>query len=261
MHFSRTSTARARVSRALALIILALMLGAVSVRAAEPAQGAAQPQTLSVLNLLQPISVEVNEAVAQAALADPVYIEGQQSAIPMEEMAGVWSRAFARTGFDYNASLFQALQGAGNEEYLMLVNSGGLSYVIPVLNAIKAGKSDYMVQRGWVSAQTAEQVRLFGRAIGILDAGLGKESASAADGGDGNALGRYCGRVNTFFSQGENVNQVWIDSLEGGYTGEFFFDASEEGCLALMREGEKLCFDYLGSEGGMHWIAGCAADR
>ncbi len=260
MHFSRTHTACACVSRAYALILLVLVLGAAPVQGAGPESGPAS-QPLSVLNLLQPIPVEVNEAVAQAALNDPLYMEGQ-SAMPMEEMAGVWSRAFARTGYDYNASLFQALQGAGNEAYLMLVDSGGLSYVIPVLNAIKAGKQDYMAARGWVSTETAEQVQLFGRAIGLLDCpgqkGDGKGSAGASDMSD---LGRYCGRVNTFSSQGENVTQVWIDSLEGSYTGEFFFDSSEESCLSLMREGEKLCFDYLGSEGGMHWMAGCSADR
>ena len=128
MHFSRTHTACACVSRAYALILLVLVLGAAPVQGAGPESGPAS-QPLSVLNLLQPIPVEVNEAVAQAALNDPLYMEGQ-SAMPMEEMAGVWSRAFARTGYDYNASLYQALQGAGNEAYLMLVDSGGLSYVI-----------------------------------------------------------------------------------------------------------------------------------
>ena len=260
MHFSRTHTACACVSRAYALILLVLVLGAAPVQGAGPESGPAS-QPLSVLNLLQPIPVEVNEAVAQAALNDPLYMEGQ-SAMPMEEMAGVWSRAFARTGYDYNASLFQALQGAGNEAYLMLVDSGGLSYVIPVLNAIKAGKQDYMVARGWVGPETAEQVRLFGRAIGLLDCpGQKGEGRSATDGGATGALGRYCGRVNTFSSQGENVTQVWIDSLEGGYTGEFFFDSSEESCLSLMQEGGKLCFDYQGAEGGMHWIASCSAER
>lgn len=214
-------------------------------------------QSLRVLNLLLPIPAEVDEEVAQAALNDPLYTEGQ-SGIPMEEMAGVWSRAFARAGLDYNASILQALQGAGSEEFGQLLRSGGLPYVIPVLNGIKAGKCPYMIAQGWVTEQTAAEVLRFGTAMGFMqNSDEVAESAGTGPAREGHATGRYCGTVNTFSSQGENVTQVWFNELQGGYMGEFFFDSSEEDCLSLMQEGQVVCFDYLGSEGDMHWIAGC----
>ncbi len=242
--------------RTLVCVALLLACWAGMASGARAAQApAAQP--LAVLNLLSPIPAEVDEEVAQAALNDPLYMEGK-STIPMEEMSGVWSRAFARAGLDYNASILQALQGADTEAYRQLLHSGGLPYVIPVLNGIKAGKCEYMVAQGWVSEQTAAEVLRFGTAMGfVTDNDEVSETAGTSPARDRHAAGRYCGTVNTFSSQGENVTQVWFNDVQGGYMGEFFFDSSEESCLSLMQEGQVVCFDYLGSEGGMHWIAGC----
>ena len=219
------------------------------------AQGEPAVQSYGVLNLLVPVPANVESNVSQAVLQDGVYAAAQGN-LPMHEMVGVWSRAFARAGYDYDLSLYQALKGAGSAEYEAFKACGGIAYVIPLLNGIKEERREIMIESGWVGEATIEAAWRFGIAIGFL-----ADTHSAPDAGSGAGTGENGresleARVRGLVQLADSIVFVWLESADGEDLGEFSFDAGSAGCQDTLEEGSMAIVEYVEREGGF-WIEHC----
>lgn len=233
---------------ALALAILLLVV--------EPALGQREVamQTNGVLNLLVPIPSNVESNISQAALQDSVYAAKRVN-LPMHAMVGVWSRAFARAGYDYNLSLYQALKGAGVAQYEELKAYGGIAYVIPFLNALKDGRRDVMLQSGWVGEATVDAAVRFGTAIGFLSDEK-VPLAAAAGAVDEGELASLSARVRGLVQLADSIVFVWLETPEGEDLGEFYFDAESAECQEALEEGAMAFIEYAVRDGS-NWIEVC----
>ncbi len=233
-------------------------------------------QAASVLNLQYPIPRAFDEAVAQAVFQDSVYVDNYGN-VPMEEMVGVWARAFARVGYDFDASIYQAVHGAGQQEYRKLNKSGGLAYIVPIFNALKADKWEYMVRNGWLRNRTAQEVVVFASSIGVpiearKPANL-NDAPSQLEQVRKSALKKsqiLCGTVSRYSSPVTSVNRVWFTDENGEDMGDFFFGNDDESCQSMVQEGQTICFSSMGEwpntlgleslgieEKTLRWISQC----
>ncbi len=209
-------------------------------------------QAAGVLNLQYPIPRAFDEAVTQAVFQDSVYADNYGN-VPMEEMVGVWSRAFARVGYDFDASIHQAVHEAGQQEYQKLSRSGGLAYIVPIFNALKADKWAYMVKNGWIRNRTAQEVVVFANSIGVpIEARMPadvNDAPSQLEQVRKSALQKsqiLCGTVSRYSSPVTSVNHVWFTDENGEDMGDFFFANDDESCQSMVQEGQTICFSYLG---------------
>lgn len=150
----------------LACVLVLLTVFLTPARAAVGSAGQTGEGDLAVVDLLAGIPPSFDEAVTAAVLGDRVYVESLGN-VPLDEMAGVWSRAFAAAGYDYDRSVLHALKGAGMDEYGMLVRTGGMAYLVPVFAALGQGRADALVTSGWLSRQTVDAALRFAGVLGI----------------------------------------------------------------------------------------------
>ncbi len=239
-----------------ATLALTILLLVAQSALAQPAlaQRDAAVQTGRVLNLLAPMPSNDESNVSQAALQDGAYA-AEHGNLPMHAMVGVWSRAFARAGYDYDLSLYQALKGAGVAEYEELKAYGGIAYVIPLLNALKDGRRDVMLQSGWVGEATVEAAVRFGTAIGFL---ADEKEPLAANAGavDEGELASLSARVRGLVQLADSIVFVWLENPEGEDLGEFYFDAESAECQEALEEGTMAFIEYAVRDGN-NWIEVC----
>ncbi|MDO5537167.1 MAG: hypothetical protein Q4F72_06530 [Desulfovibrionaceae bacterium] len=232
-------------------LILCAVLSALMLAAAQSSHAGV------ALDLRYGLPRDFEENVSQLAMEDPVILH--DASIPLEEMAGVWARAFAKLGYDYDATVWQAVQKADSAECERLRASGGLAYIVPVISGLKAGRWSYMVDSGWISHRTAGAVLSFALACDLVTRGeeiapkqeLPEESAPAETPVRAQTSGtrKICGTVTRLSAttsaaagpaQAGETAHIWLADDDADL-GEYIFSGSAPSCTRLAVEGQPIC--------------------
>ena len=112
----------------------------------------------STLDLYKPLPRKFNEGYAGAMMADPAIRQYPQGQMPIYELVGVMNRAFDSLGYDFDDTVYEAVDGATANELGVLQQNGGMNVIGPIINAMLQGQWEIMVDKDYISEKTAKAV-------------------------------------------------------------------------------------------------------
>lgn len=205
-----------------------------------------------ILDLYGPISKSFDQQLSQYAMQDPVMEKYPPQHMPMEEAAGVFSRALDKMGYNYDATTYKALNEASKEQLNELQDSGAISIIAPVMESVRTGKRDILIQQGIISKQTADVVQA------ALDTMHGKKTQQPqkqtpppAGAKHSKSVSRaaqkepaqVCGEITYAQPIGTKAEQITIKDMNGKLWRYYFGDSNADSCHNIAKKGNFICFE------------------